>query len=573
MTVQYPGASPDTMAVSVAAPLERQFATIAGITAITSLSTQGNTQIALEFDLNRNIDAAALDVQSSISVAAARLPVDLPAPPAYRKVNPADAPIIFLALTSDTAQSQEMNEFADKVMSPRISTLPGVAQVNIQGAQKRAVRIKYDLDALATRGISVEEIRLAVAAQSSVAPIGSIRTQQQLYILEIKGAEPTAAYFKPLVVAWRNGAPVRLQDIAKVEDSVENDEARAEFNGVRSIIVSVQRQPDANTVAVTDAINQTLTEFRTLLPPTIKLSVLSDRSESIRDAVHDVQLTLVLTAVLVILVILAFLRTWRATFIPAIALPLSIIGTFAGMAMLGFSLDNVSLLALTLALGFVVDDAIVVLENIVRYVEQGMKPFDAAIRGATEIGFTVLSITALAGGRVHPHPVHGRHRRALLLRIRHDHQHRHPAVGLHLADADADAGLAHAQAPHRRGEARHPLARLREGLRRDGHGLSRHARLVAEGALADAAGDAGHGGGHGVMPLAPSRRASCRPRTPASSSCARKPPPTSPSRPCSTASASSPSASAPIPTCCTSTPTCSRPSSIPRSTAARSSCS
>jgi hydrophobic/amphiphilic exporter-1 (mainly G- bacteria), HAE1 family len=393
VSVQYPGASPDTMAVSVAAPLERQFATIAGITSITSLSTQGNTQVALEFDLGRNIDAAALDVQSSISVAMARLPIDLPAPPAYRKVNPADSPIIFLALTSETAQSQEINEFAEKVMSPKLSTLPGVAQVTINGAQKRAVRIKYDLDALATRGISVEEVRVAVMALASVAPIGSIRTGQQFYVLDIKGAEPYAAYFKPALIAWRNGAPVRLQDIAKVEDSVEDDEARTEFNGVRSIIVSVQRQPDANTVAVTDAVHQMLPEFDRLLPPTIKLSVLSDRSESIRASVHDVQLTLMLTAVLVILVILAFLRTWRATFIPAIALPLSIIGTFAGMALFNFSLDNVSLLALTLALGFVVDDAIVVLENIVRYVEQGMKPFEAAIRGATEIGFTVLSIT------------------------------------------------------------------------------------------------------------------------------------------------------------------------------------
>ena len=393
VTVQYPGASADTMAVSVAAPLERQFATIAGITSITSLNTEGNTQVTLEFDLNRNIDAASLDVQSAISVAAARLPEDLPNPPAYRRVNPADAPIIFLALTSDTTPSQDMNEFADKVMSPRLSTITGVAQINIQGAQKRAVRIKYDLDALATRGISVEDIRLAVAAQSTVSPVGSIRTKQQLYILEVKGAEPTAAFFKPLIVAWRNGAPVRLQDIANVEDSVENDEARAEFNGTRSIILSVQRQPDANTVAVTDAINKALPEFQRLLPPTVKLSVLSDRSISIRDAVHDVQLTLILTAFLVILVILAFLRTWRATFIPALALPLSIIGTFAGMAMFGFSLDNVSLLALTLALGFVVDDAIVVLENIVRYVEQGMKPFDAAIRGASEIGFTVISIT------------------------------------------------------------------------------------------------------------------------------------------------------------------------------------
>jgi HAE1 family hydrophobic/amphiphilic exporter-1 len=393
VSVLYPGASADTMAVSVAAPLERQFATIAGITSITSLNTQGSTQVTLEFDLNRSIDAASLDVQSAISSAARQLPEDLPTPPAYRRVNPADAPIIFLALTSDTAPSQDMNEFAEKVMSPKLSTITGVAQVNIQGAQKRAVRIRYDLDALATRGISVEDIRLAVAAQATIVPVGTIRTTQQLYILEVKGAEPTADYFKPLVVAWRNNAPVRLQDVANVLDSVENDEARAEFNGTRSIILSVQRQPDANTVAVTDAINAALPDFQRLLPPTVKLSVLSDRSISIRDAVHDVEITLVLTAVLVILVILAFLRTWRATFIPALALPLSIIGTFAGMAMFGFSLDNVSLLALTLALGFVVDDAIVMLENIVRYVEQGMRPFDAAIRGAREIGFTIISIT------------------------------------------------------------------------------------------------------------------------------------------------------------------------------------
>ena len=393
VSVQYPGASADTMAVSIAAPLERQFSAIAGVTNITSLNTEGNTQVVLEFDLNRNIDAAALDTQSAISVAASRLPEDLPTPPAYRKVNPADAPVMFLALTSETALSQDMNEFADKVMSPRLSMLPGVAQVNINGAQKRAVRIRYDLDALATRGISVDEIRQAVSAQSSVSPIGSIRTQQQLYILEVKGAEPTAAFFKPLVVAWRNGAPVRLEDVAKVDDSVENEEARAEFNAMRSIIVSVQRQPDANTVAVTDAIHKLVPQFQEELPPTIKLAVLSDRSELIRASVFDVQITLMLTAVLVILVILAFLRTWRATFIPAIALPLSIIGTFAGMAMFNFSLDNVSLLALTLALGFVVDDAIVVLENIVRYVEKGMTPFEAAVKGANEISFTVLSIT------------------------------------------------------------------------------------------------------------------------------------------------------------------------------------
>ncbi len=393
VSARLPGASPDTMAVSVAAPLERQFATIAGISNISSSSVEGATSITLEFDLDRNIDAAALDVQSAISVATRRLPEDLEAPPSFRKVNPADSPIIFLALTSETTPAPEINEFAETVMLPRLSTLPGVAEVTIQGAQKRAVRIRYDFDALATRGLSVEELRTAVAAIAGVGPLGSIRTDKQVYILETKNAEATAAYFKPIVVAWRNGAPVRLQDVAEVADSVEDNEAYAEYNGQRSIIVSVRRQPDANTVAVTDAVRRMVPEFQNELPPTVQLRILSDRSESIRDSVHDVEVTLLITAVLVILVILAFLRNWRATIIPAFALPLSIIGTFAGMAYFGFSLDNVTLLALTLALGFVVDDAIIVLENIVRYIEEGMKPLEAAIKGSTEIGFTVLSIT------------------------------------------------------------------------------------------------------------------------------------------------------------------------------------
>jgi hydrophobic/amphiphilic exporter-1 (mainly G- bacteria), HAE1 family len=393
VSAQLPGASPDTMAVSVAAPLERQFATIAGITNITSSSVEGGTNITLEFVLDRNIDAAALDVQSAISVAQRNLPDDLPAPPSFRKVNPADSPVIILALTSETMPSADINEYAETVMLPRLSTLPGVGQVTISGAQKRAVRIRYDLDALAVRGIAIEELRTAVSALAGVGPLGAIRTQRQVYVLETKAAEPTAAYFKPVVIAWRNGAPVRLQDVADVVDSVEDDQAYAEYNDKRSILIFIRRQPDANTVAVTDGVRDLVPQFRESMPPAIDLSVLSDRSESIRDSVHDVQLTLIITAVLVVLVILAFLRNWRATIIPAFALPLSIIGTFAGMAYFGFSLDNVTLLALTLALGFVVDDAIIVLENIVRYVEKGMAPFEAAIKGAKEIGFTVLSIT------------------------------------------------------------------------------------------------------------------------------------------------------------------------------------
>ena len=393
VSAQMPGASPDTMAVSVAAPLERQFATIAGITNITSASVEGATSITLEFSLDRNIDSAALDVQSAISVATRSLPEELPAPPSFRKVNPADSPVIILALTSDTTPAPEINEFAETVMLPRLSTLEGVGQVSISGAQKRAVRIRYDLDALAARGIAIEELRTAVSALAGVGPLGAIRTQRQVYVLETKSAEPTAAYFKPVVIAWRNGAPVRLQDVADVVDSVEDDQAYAQYNEKRSILIFIRRQPDANTVAVTDGVRNLVPQFRKDMPPTIDLSVLSDRSESIRDSVHDVQVTLIVTALLVILVILAFLRNWRATIIPAFALPLSIVGTFAGMYYFGFSLDNVTLLALTLALGFVVDDAIIVLENIVRYVEKGMPPFQAALKGAGEIGFTVLSIT------------------------------------------------------------------------------------------------------------------------------------------------------------------------------------
>jgi hydrophobic/amphiphilic exporter-1 (mainly G- bacteria), HAE1 family len=393
VSARLPGGSPYTMAVSVASPLERQFSTIAGVASITSSSVEGVTQITMEFDLARNIDAAALDVQSAISTALRRLPADLPEPPSFRKVNPADSPVIFLALTSDTAQATDVQDYADRVLTPALSSINGVALVTVNGQQKRAVRVRYDLDALATRGISIDEMATALKQFTSVSPIGSIRTPRQLYILETNRAVPTADFFKPIVIAWRNGAPVRLQDIATVVDSVENEEARAEFNGKRSIILSVQRQPDSNTVAVTEAIRKMIPTFEAILPPTIKIDILSDRSESIKDSVHDVQETLVITAFLVVLVILAFLRSWRATIIPAVALPLSVAATFGGMALMGFSLDNVTLLALTLALGFVVDDAIVVLENIVRYVEQGVAPFDAAIRGSREIGFTVLSIT------------------------------------------------------------------------------------------------------------------------------------------------------------------------------------
>jgi HAE1 family hydrophobic/amphiphilic exporter-1 len=393
VSASLPGASPEIMASSVATPLERQFSTIAGVNSITSISGQGSTSITLQFDLDRDIDGAALDVQSALSVAARRLPDEMTTPPSFQKVNPANQPVILLALSSETLPLSQVNEYADSMMSPRLATLPGVAQVSIYGAQKFAVRVRFNPDALAAKGISVDEVQQALAAANSNSPVGSLDGSNQSFTLEASGPLAKAELYRPLVVAWRNGAPVRLSDVATVEDSVENEKLASWFNGTRSIVLAIQRQPDANTVAVTDAVKNLLPEFRRILPPSVNLEVLVDRSESIRESVHDVQFTLALTMALVVMVIFLFLRSLRATIIPALALPVSLVGTFGGMYLLGFSINNLSLLALTLSVGFVVDDAIVMLENIVRHVENGERPFEAALRGSREIGFTILSIT------------------------------------------------------------------------------------------------------------------------------------------------------------------------------------
>jgi len=387
------GASPETMAVSVATPMERQFATIAGITSISSRSTLGQTQIALQFDLNRNIDAAAQDVQSAISAVLRRLPKEMTTPPSFRKVNPADDPILFLSLNSETLPLHQINEYADTVIGQRISTLPGVAQVLIYGSQKYAVRVQIDPEAMASRNIAMDEVQKALSAASSISPLGTLSGPRQQFTIQTTGQPADAASFRPLIVAWRNGAPVRLGDIAKVIDSVENDKVAGWFNGKRAIMLAIQRQPDANTVDVVDSVKALLPSFKAVLPPAVELNVLNDRSISIRDSISDVKFTLGLTVLLVVLVIFLFLRKASATLIPSLALPFSLVGTFAGMYLLGFSLNNVSLMAITLAVGFVVDDAIVMLENIVRYIEEGMQPFEAAIKGAKEIGFTIASIT------------------------------------------------------------------------------------------------------------------------------------------------------------------------------------
>jgi len=397
VSASLPGASPETMAAAVATPLEAQFSTIAGVGSMTSVSAQGATSITLQFNLDRDIDAAALDVQSAIAAAQRKLPADMPTPPSFRKVNPADQPIFYLAMHSPGLPMQAVNEFAETQLAQRISTIPGVAQVQVFGAQKYAVRIQADPNQLAARGIGIDELQAAIKSANVNQPTGTLDGPKQSLAVKTDGQLETAAAYRPLVVAWRNGAPVRLEEVATAIDGIE-DNKRANWlwnreGSKRSIILAIQRQPGANTIQTVEAIKAILPAFQEKLPASVTLEVMYDRSLSIRESVHDVQFTLVLAGCLVVLVILLFLRNLSATLIPAVALPISVIGTFAAMHALGYSLDNLSLLALTLAVGFVVDDAIVMLENIMRHVERGEPPFQAAIVGAREIGFTILSMT------------------------------------------------------------------------------------------------------------------------------------------------------------------------------------
>ncbi len=388
-----PGASPETMATSVAIPLERQFSTIAGITSMTSVNGQGVTVITLQFALERSIDAAAQDVQSAISVALRSLPAQMTIPPSYQKINPADQPIVLLSMQSDTLPLSTVYEYADTILSPRISTLSGVAQVFVFGAQKYAVRIQVNPDQLNTRGIGIDEVMAAVSAGNVITPVGTVDRANQSYTLRATSQLYNATQFGNLIVAFRNGAAVRLRDVATVLDGVQTDRVGAWLNGKRSIGLAVFRQPGANTIEIVDAVSALVPTFRLQIPGAIRLNIFSDRSLSIRASVHDVELTLLLTVALVVLVIFAFLRSVTATIIPAVAVPLSVIGTFAGMYLLGYSLDNLSLMALTVAVGFVVDDAVVMLENIYRHVEGGQESRSAALQGSKEIGFTIVSMT------------------------------------------------------------------------------------------------------------------------------------------------------------------------------------
>ena len=393
VTATLPGASPETMASSVAAVLERQFSGIAGVAAMSSVSVTGSTNVTLQFDLARDIDGAALDVQAAIGTAQRQLPIEMPAPPSFRKVNPADQPILFVALKSDVLPLSEVDDYAETDIAQRLSTLPGVAQVNVYGAQKYAVRIAANLDALAARGLTVDDLKTAISAANTNSPVGSLTGPERMVTLQATGPITRAAGYAPLVVTFQNGAPVRLADVATARDGVENDKVAAWVDGTRAIMLAIQRQPDANTVEVVDRIRTLLPKISADLPPTIELKVMQDRSRSIRDSIEDVEVSLAIAMLLVIGVIYLFLKSARATIIPALALPVSLIGTFAGMHLFGFSLDNISLLALTLAVGFVVDDAIVMLENVMRHVEMGEKPMTAAFLGSKEVGFTIVSMT------------------------------------------------------------------------------------------------------------------------------------------------------------------------------------
>jgi hydrophobic/amphiphilic exporter-1 (mainly G- bacteria), HAE1 family len=393
ITAQFPGASAETMAASVASPIERQLSTIAGISSMSSSSALGISQITIQFDLGRNIDGAALDVQTALATAARLLPVEMTIPPSFRKVNPGDFPVLYVSLRSDTMPLSAVDEYAETVLAPQISQLPGVAQVLVYGAQKFAVRVQVNPVEAAVRNISLEDVRDVVAKANSSTPVGTLTGPKQSLTLTATGAIEHAADYRDVVVAYRNGAPVKLNQIAHVIDSVENDKIATWFNDARAVVLAIQRQPDANTVEVVDLVRDKLPLMRAQVPPSVQMEPLFDRSISIRAAVSDVQETLAIAITLVIMVIFLFLRKVSATIIPALAVPVSLIGTCAAMYAFGFSINNMTLLALTLSVGFVVDDAIVMLENIVRHIEGGMRPFEAALKGSREIGFTIVSIT------------------------------------------------------------------------------------------------------------------------------------------------------------------------------------
>jgi hydrophobe/amphiphile efflux-1 (HAE1) family protein len=393
VTAQLPGASPEIMAASVTQPLERQFGQIPGITQMTSSSVLGNSAITVQFDLSRNIDGAAQDIQTAINAASGQLPKNLPSPPTYRKINPADAPILVLALTSDLVPLTEVDDYAENVLVEHLSQISGVAQVNIGGQQKPAVRIQVDPVKLASLGLSLEDLRGVIVNATTVSPKGTVDGRTRTFTIYDNSQMLNAAPWNEVIVAYKNGAPVRIRDIGRAIDAPENTRLAAFADGKQAILLPVYKLPGANVIQTVDSIKAALPQLQAAIPPTVKIQVLSDRTQTIRASVADVQFTLLLTIALVVMVIFIFLRSLWATIIPSVAVPLALVGTFAVMYVLGYSLDNLSLMALTIAVGFVVDDAIVMLENIDRHIEEGLSPMAAAIEGAGEIGFTIVSIS------------------------------------------------------------------------------------------------------------------------------------------------------------------------------------
>jgi HAE1 family hydrophobic/amphiphilic exporter-1 len=387
-----PGASPETMAAAVATPLEKQFSTIAGIDNMTSSSQLGSTSITIQFSLDRNIDAAAADVQAAISQTLRSLPLGI-LPPSYRKVNPADSPILYFALTSKTMPLSQLDEYGETFLAQRISMVPGIAQVQVFGGQKYAVRVQLDPTSLANRGIGIDEVADAIGNQNVSMPTGTLWGPNRASTIKANGQLQNAQEFRQMVVAFRNGAPVHLDELGNVLDDVENSRVASWYNGDRAVVLAIQRQPGTNTVEVANGVKDLLTKLRTQIPPSVEIYTLYDKSLPIEESVNDVKFTLMLTLFLVIMVIFVFLRNVSATIIPSLALPMSLVGTFAVMYLFGYSLDNLSLMALTLAVGFVVDDAIVMLENIVRHMEMGKDPMKAAFDGSAEVAFTILAMT------------------------------------------------------------------------------------------------------------------------------------------------------------------------------------
>ena len=393
VTAARPGASPETMADSVTRPLEKQFSTIAGLDSLNSTTTLGKTQIALQFSLSRSIDDAAQDVQAAIAAASGQIASDMPNPPTFSKVNPADQPILYLYLYSPTLPLSQVDSYAETYLAQKLSTISGVAQVSVYGSQKYAARIQLDPQKLASQEIGIDQVQTAIQQGNVNLPTGSLSGEHKNFTVQTNGQLQDAAAYRKLIVAYKNGTPIYLEQLGRVIDSVENDKVASWYNNNRAIILTIQRQPGTNTVQVVDTIQKLLPKLREQIPNSVQIGVLYDASQSIRDSVDDVRFTLVLTIALVVLVIFLFLRNLSATVIPSLALPVSLIGTFAIMNQLAFSLDNLSLMALTLSVGFVVDDAIVMLENIVRHMEMGERPMQAALNGSREIGFTILSMT------------------------------------------------------------------------------------------------------------------------------------------------------------------------------------